>query len=291
VVFQMSGETQHRPTVTGTGIVLPEPVSDKGIMESVTGFISDVVPQVSSGAATDGRDVVSWLKFEDTEDSDTVLLVLGYSNGVQVWAITGSGEAKEALSWRRGVVRTLRVLLNPEPDNQDSQAHKRPLVALCDSSGSNPFCTLSFVSLRIGDQVKIVKYKNQISDVVCSRRVVVVTFPEKLAILDAGSLEEIRSVLTCYPVSGPNLNPIALGTRWLAYADKHLSTNALSAGGVESFAGQSVTATVLHAAKSLGKAVASSLTGQRTSAVSADLHPGVVSILDVLHNAENEVSP
>lgn len=117
--------------------------------------------------------------------------------------------------------------------------------------------------------------------VVCSRRVVVVSFQEKLAILDAGSLEERKAVLTCYPVSGPNPNPIALGARWLAYADRKINGNALSAGGAESFSGQSVAATVLHAAKSLGKVVASSLTGQKQQGTSSGLNPGIVTVMDV----------
>lgn len=280
----MSAETQQKvASSTVATVVLPQPVSDKGIMESVTGFITEVVPQVSTGGNfTDSKDSISWTRFEETEDGQDVLLVLGYGSGVQVWSVNSSGEAREALSWRRGVVRALRVLLSPENDVRDAFAHKRPIVALCDSSGpGQQFCSLSFVSLRVGDQVKIIKYKNPVSDVVCSRRIVVVSFPEKLAILDAGTLEERKAVVTCYPVSGPNPNPIAVGARWLAYADRRVSTNSLSGGGAESFSGQSVTATVLHAAKSLGKAVASSLTGQRGPGVNADVHPGVVTVLDV----------
>lgn len=300
----MSADTQHRTLNSGSNVVLPQPVTDRSIIESVTGFITEVVPAASS--TPENKDVITWARFEyadvndpavfpdnlGDENAPPLLLVLGYGSGVQVWSVKNNGEASEVLSWRRGVVRTLRILQTPKADIHDAFSHKRPLVALCDSAGPGPqFCSLSFISLRIGDQVKIIKYKNPVSDVISNRRVVVVTFPEKLAILDAGTLEEKKAVITCYPTTGPNPNPIALGPRWLAHADKKVSPAHLSSGGAEVYSGQSVTATVLHAAKSFGKglrdfgdAVASSLAGQRNSQTSqvgnADLHPGVITILD-----------
>ncbi|KAK6626431.1 hypothetical protein RUM44_008904 [Polyplax serrata] len=303
----MSAETQYRTLGSSSNLVLPQPVTDRSIIKSVAGFINEVVPAAAS--TTENKDVITWARFEycdvndpaipteNSEDGVTsppLLLLLGYGSGVQVWCIRNNGEASEILSWRRGVVRTLRILQTPQSDIHDAFAHKRPIVALCDSTGPGPnFCSLSFISLRIGDQVKIIKYKNPVSDVVSSRRVVVVTFPEKLAILDAGTLEERRAVITCYPTSGPNPNPVALGPRWLAYADKRILPSKLSSGGAEVYSGQSMTATVLHAAKSFGKglrdfgdAVANSLAGQRNPSMSqsgnSDLHPGVVTIIDTL---------
>lgn len=283
IVTAMSAETTQRSPTSGGVVVLPEAVTDRGLMDSVTGFITEVVPQVTTGGNTnETRDAVTWTRFEESEDGQDVILVLGYGNGVQLWSVNSSGEAREALSWRRGAVRSVRLLLKPEDDVRDVYAHKRPIVALSDTTGpGQPFCSVSFVSLQVGDQVKIMKYKYQVGDVVCSRRVVVVSFPEKLAILDAGTLEERKAVLTCYPVSGPNPNPIALGARWLAYADSKINGNSLSAGGAESFSGQSMAATVLHAAKSLGKVVANSFTGQRTQGANPGLNPGIVTVLDV----------
>ena len=37
-----------------------------------------------------------------------LLLVLGYTQGVQVWLIPVTGEAQEVLSWKSGTVKTLR---------------------------------------------------------------------------------------------------------------------------------------------------------------------------------------
>lgn len=42
----MSAESPRKPIHTGGHIVVPQPVSDRTIIESVAGFISDVVPQV-----------------------------------------------------------------------------------------------------------------------------------------------------------------------------------------------------------------------------------------------------
>ncbi|XP_066992105.2 breast carcinoma-amplified sequence 3 homolog [Anabrus simplex] len=295
----MSAESPHKSSIRGGHVVAPQPVSDRSIIESVAGFINEVVPQAyTSLPASDSKECITWARFEyadindpalypDTADERSstppLLLVLGYGSGVQVWAVPANGEAREVLSWRQGVVRTLRILPTPLADSPmpDAFGHKRPLVALCDSAGPGPqFCSLSFISLRAGDQVKSIKFKNPINDVLANRRSIVITFPERIAVFDACTLEDRLTVTTCYPCPGPNPNPVALGTRWLAYAERRLLPSRRSSGGTEGEGVQSYTATVLHAAKSLGKglrelgeSVASSLTG---SASNAGMQRGVV---------------
>ncbi|KAK7865422.1 hypothetical protein R5R35_012788 [Gryllus longicercus] len=321
----MSAESPRKTSSRGGHVVAPQPVSDRSIIESVAGFINEVVPQAYSLPPGEGKEAITWARFEygdindpalypdsadDRSSTAPLLLVLGYGSGVQVWAIPASGEATEVLSWRQGVVRTLRVLPTPLADSPvpDAFGHKRPLVALCDSAGPGPqFCSLSFISLRCGDQVKSIKFKNPVSDVLANRRSVVVTFPERIAVFDACTLEDRLTVTTCYPCPGPNPNPVALGSRWLAYAERQLLHARRSSGGSEGEGVQSYTATVLHAAKSLGKGlrelgetVASSLTGgaggtgvQRSPVGTAGspgatalnvgsdaVTPGVVTILD-----------
>lgn len=139
---------------------------------------------------------------------------------MQVWLIAATGEATEVLSWRQGVVRTLRILPNPKTDDEhvDPFEAKRPMVAICDSAGPGPqFCHISFISLKTGEQVKSIKFKNPACDVLANRRSVVVTFVEKIAVFDARTLEDVITITTCYASPGPNPNPVALGTRWLAY--------------------------------------------------------------------------
>lgn len=316
----MSAESPRRTPRKGSAghIVLPQPVSDPSIIDSVAGFIHDVVPQAYTGSSSsDSRDVITWAKFEqadindpaffpDTGEEDGVpplLLVLGYGSGVQIWNVPATGEAREVLSWSQGSVRTLRLLPTPEPRlplRQDLFKHKRPLVALVDNTGPGPqFCSVSFISVRDVDQVKSIKFKNQVWDVLANRRSVVVTLAEKIAVFDALTLEDHIAVTTCYP--SPDINPIALGTRWLAYADRRMVSHWRSMGGCQTEGPQSVTATMMHAAKFLGKGlrdlsetVASSLTGGSPEA-NFPVPPepclkGIVTIIDIESKASKETS-
>ncbi|XP_030382146.1 breast carcinoma-amplified sequence 3 homolog isoform X2 [Scaptodrosophila lebanonensis] len=276
-----------------------------------------------------------------------LLLILGYGLGVQVWAIPANGEAVEVLSWRHGVVTALRVLPTPASaaalnDNGradepvDAFAEKRPLVALVDggsaaasgvlaggvgggsgavgSSGATgpQFSAVNFVSLKTGAQVKTIKFKNPVLDILANRTAVAITFHERIAVFDARTLEDRLTVTTCYPSPGINPNPIALGPRWLAYAEHKLLHSKRSGGGCDGEGVPSYTATVLNAAKSLGKGlrelgeqVAAGLTGASAgsgnssksssfdspSGAGVDAkQSGVVTIIDVKHPIK-EYSP
>lgn len=70
-------------------------------------------------------------------------------------------------------------------------------------------------------------------DVLANRRSIVVTFSERIAIFDAFTLEDRLTVTTCYLSPGIYPNPVTLGTRWLAYAEKKLISNKRSSGGNE----------------------------------------------------------
>jgi hypothetical protein len=98
--------------------------------------------------------------FDANGNSLPLLLVLGYTQGVQVWLIPGSGEAKLVLSLFHGQVKALRILPTPtaRPNAPDLYSHARPLVVLCDSAGPGAaFMSVSFVSLLSGEQVGIVE--------------------------------------------------------------------------------------------------------------------------------------
>ncbi|KAJ2938856.1 hypothetical protein O0L34_g18485 [Tuta absoluta] len=307
----MSAESpRHMRATSGGGgpLTVPaQPPSDRSLIDAVSGFINDVT---LSNTNHDPKDVIQWARFETADinepspegDSDNdispLLLILGYGSGVQVWLVPPAGEAQEVLSWRQGTVRVLRIL--PTPQHGDAYASKRPLIALCDSASPGPsFCSLSFISIRGGEQVKSIKFKNQILDVLANKRSVVVSFSERFAVFDAATLEDRMAITTCYPCPCPlggsaPVNPLALGDRWLAYADKKLNQSKRSSGGCEGEGQSSYTATVLHAAKSLGKglrglgeSVAHSLAGGRSTSQSpsppnADTpQPGIVTILDV----------
>ncbi|CAH0717428.1 unnamed protein product, partial [Brenthis ino] len=311
----MSAESPRHARSGGPLTVPSQPPSDRSIIDAVSGFINDVT--LSSSSTVDPKDVIQWARFETADineptpegDSDNdvppLLLILGYGSGVQVWLIPPTGEAQEVLSWRQGTVRVLRIL--PTPQHGDCFASKRPLIALCDSASPGPaFCSLSFISIRGGEQVKSIKFKNPILDVLANKRSVVVSFSERFAVFDAATLEDRLAITTCYPCPCPlgnpsPINPLALGDRWLAYADKKLNPSKRSSGGCESEGVTSYTATVLHAAKSLskglrglGESVAHSLAGGRSTSQSpspphADIQqPGIVTILDIEGNEDED---
>ncbi|KAJ8726792.1 hypothetical protein PYW08_015189 [Mythimna loreyi] len=311
----MSAESPRHVRSGGPLTVPSQPPSDRSIIDAVSGFINDVT--LSSSSTLDPKDVIQWARFETADineptpegdgdnDVSPLLLILGYGSGVQVWLIPPTGEAQEVLSWRQGTVRVLRIL--PTPQHGDCFASKRPLIALCDSVSPGPsFCSLSFISIKGGEQVKSIKFKNPILDVLANKRSVVVSFSERFAVFDAATLEDRMAVTTCYPCPCPlggslPVNPLALGDRWLAYADKKLNQSKRSSGGCEGEGVTSYTATVLHAAKSLskglrglGESVAHSLAGGRSTSQSpsppnADIQqPGVVTILDIEGNEEED---
>ncbi|XP_017061576.1 breast carcinoma-amplified sequence 3 homolog isoform X2 [Drosophila ficusphila] len=171
-------------------------------------------------------------------------------------------------------------------------------------SAAVQFSAVNFMSLKTGVQVKTIKFKNAVLDIQANRSAVVITFHERIAVFDARTLEDRLTITTCYPSPGINPNPIALGPRWLAYAEHKLLHSKRSGGGCDGEGVPSYTATVLNAAKSFGKGlrelgeqVAAGLTGttggsgassKSSSFDSASGGPdakqsGVVTIIDVKH--------
>nr|BAE88082.1 unnamed protein product [Macaca fascicularis] len=114
-------------------------------------------------------------------------------------------------------------------------------------------------------------------------------------------------IMIGYPCPGPNMNPIALGSRWLAYAENKLIRCHQSRGGACGDNIQSYTATVISAAKTLksgltmvGKVV-TQLTGTLPSGVTEDdvaihsnsrrspLVPGIITVIDTETVGEGQV--
>lgn len=139
-------------------------------------------------------------------------------------------------------------------------------------------------------------------EIAANHQSIVVTFTEKIAVFDAKTLEDRLTITTCYPSPGLSPNPIAVGTRWLAYAERKLIPSKRSAGGCDCDGVSSYTATVLNAAKTLskglrelGEQVAAGLTGTTSSNVSTtsmnpnasvvqetqQSHPGIITIIDI----------
>lgn len=193
----MSAESPKRTPRLPT-IVPPEPVSDRSIIESVTGFINEVT--LTSAPPIDNKEQIQWVRFETTADisnlsfsedydlesgvAPPLILILGYKTGIQIWAIPANGEATEVLSWRHGVVRCLKILPTPissyvaenaSERTEELYAQKRPLMAICESahvsSTSGPqFCTMNIISLRDGDSVRLLGSNDKIKLIKCKSR-------------------------------------------------------------------------------------------------------------------------
>ncbi|XP_012946311.1 breast carcinoma-amplified sequence 3 isoform X3 [Aplysia californica] len=315
----MAAESPRKGTRYSCHVVRPQPFSDKTISESVFDFISDVVPQVgqaysSVSPKTEEKEKVLWILLEDCDVNDLqrnpnlqgvqvktqpLLAILGYADGVQIWLITHTGDAQEVLSVRQGPVSCLRVLPTPDPE-ADKFKDKRPIIGVCDSSSAGaPFCGVKFVSLKTGDEVHNTSFKTlQVHGIESNKRFVVVVFPEKLSVFDACRLRQLYWITGCYPCPGPAVNPIALGDRWLAYADNRLLPVHQSCGGMSGDGSQSYAATVINAAKGafkglskFGEAMVSSVTGTKPAPpprrpepsppLENGHRPGIVSVVDL----------
>ncbi|XP_077338261.1 BCAS3 microtubule associated cell migration factor isoform X2 [Lithobates pipiens] len=328
----MTTESPRRPSrCTGGVMVRPQAVTEQSYMESVVTFLQDVVPQAYSGSPTlEEKEKIVWVRFENSDLNDAyrnmelhemhstgndppLLLMIGYTDGLQIWSIPVSGEAQELFSARHGPVRSARILPSPQICAQkcDMFSEKRPLLGMCKSIGScgtsQPFCCVDLYSLRTGEMVKSIQFKTPIYDLHCNQRVLVVVLQEKIAAFDSCTFTKKFFVTSCYPCPGPNMNPIALGSRWLAYAENKLIRCHQSRGGACGDNIQSYTATVISAAKTLktgltmvGKVV-TQLTGTLPAGSSDEdlsshsnsrrspLAPGVITIIDTETVAEGQV--
>lgn len=221
----MPTDSPKRTARTAPNTVPPQAVSDRSLLDSVTGYINDITLQ--NVPQQDSKDVIQWARFETTADVSDVthgddwdleggvppplLLILGYGNGVQVWAVPANGEAVEVLSWRHGTVRALRILPKPnEPRSlteenlatADKFADQRPLMVVSETTAASSgpaFCTANFVSLRNNELAKSIKFKSEIYDILSNRSVIAFTFKERIAVFDANTLEDRLTVTTCFP--------------------------------------------------------------------------------------------
>eukprot|EP00118_Oscarella_pearsei_P022758 m.266275 g.266275 ORF g.266275 m.266275 type:complete len:855 (+) comp40499_c0_seq22:72-2636(+) len=249
----MASEHSGRAT-----IVSPETPPDRTYMDAVKGILSVVQQGVSTTTKPDDRDRVVWVRFEEfgpCEKDAPIVLIIGYRNGLQVWTIDMSGSrlATEVLSLRQDPVRHCKLLASPFTVSDQFDAF-RPLLALCDSScnsGIIPFGTVGIFSLKTGKEViRGFSFKQEVSSILSNKRVVVVALQNEIHGFDAESLARKFLVTKCYPAPIPGIFPVTLGSRWLAYADRKLTTYYQSVGSVSATDVTSYKASVISAAKS-----------------------------------------
>uniref|UniRef100_A0A3P8UVE5 BCAS3 microtubule associated cell migration factor n=1 Tax=Cynoglossus semilaevis TaxID=244447 RepID=A0A3P8UVE5_CYNSE len=328
----MASDSPRRPSRCAGGVLVrAQAATEQSYMESVVTFLQDVVPQAYTGAPlTDEKEKIIWVRFEKADINDTsrnpelmemhsgttdppLCLMIGYTDGMQIWSVSLAGEAQELFSVRHGPVRAARILPAPHisPLKPDSFSEKRPLLGVCKSTGSSgtspPYSCVDLYSLRTGEMVKSIQFKTPIYDLHCNKHILVISLQEKIAAFDSCTFTKKFFVTSCYPCPGPSLNPISLGSRWLAYAENKLIRCHQSRGGACGDNAQSYTATVINAAKTLktgltmvGKVVTQlagtlpAVTPDEESAAHSTSrrsphNPGVVTIIDTHTVGEGQV--
>ena len=102
-----------------------------------------------------------------------------------------------------------------------------------------------------------IKFNNEIVDLCANRHVVVATFREKLAVFDSCNFAARFHISFCYPTSpgAADPNPVALGDRWMAYADQRLLAVHRSLGGLETDSSQSMAAWGINVGSRLAQGV------------------------------------
>uniref|UniRef100_A0A4W6CBJ0 BCAS3 microtubule associated cell migration factor n=1 Tax=Lates calcarifer TaxID=8187 RepID=A0A4W6CBJ0_LATCA len=250
----MASDSPRRPSRCAGGVLVrAQAATEQSYMESVVTFLQDVVPQAYTGAPpTDEKEKIIWVRFEKADINVQSQNIFNSNHFFQL-----AGEAQELFSVRHGPVRAARILPAPHisPLKMDSFADKRPLLGVCKSTGSSgtspPYCCADLYSLRTGEMVKSIQFKTPIYDLHCNKHILVVSLQEKIAAFDSCTFTKKFFVTSCYPCPGPSLNPISLGSRWLAYAENKLIRCHQSRGGACGDNAQSYTATVINAAKTL----------------------------------------
>uniref|UniRef100_A0A671VH78 BCAS3 microtubule associated cell migration factor n=1 Tax=Sparus aurata TaxID=8175 RepID=A0A671VH78_SPAAU len=327
----MASDSPRRPSRCAGGVLVrAQAATEQSYMESVVTFLQDVVPQAYTGAPpTDEKEKIIWVRFEKADINDTarnpefmemhsgstdppLCLMIGYTDGMQIWSL--AGEAQELFSVRHGPVRAARILPAPfiSPLKTDNFADKRPLLGVCKSTGSSGMSTGPTFDKKKVKTLMLYDMLQFFLDVIYVlfspfSSILAVSLQEKIAAFDSCTFTKKFFVTSCYPCPGPSLNPIALGSRWLAYAENKLIRCHQSRGGACGDNAQSYTATVINAAKTLktgltmvGKVVtqlAGTLPagtpdeeGTPHSASRRSPHnPGVVTIIDTHSVGEGQV--
>ncbi|KAJ9541162.1 hypothetical protein OSB04_027668 [Centaurea solstitialis] len=232
-------------------------------------FVSSCIKSVSSNVRSAGasvavsiagdssgellKDQVLWSCFdrlELTPSSVKNVLLLGYSNGFQVFDVDDASNFNELVSRRDGPVTFLQM--QPLPEERKGRegfrmSHPLLLVVACEETGDlgpsynkrdgytesqmgnlvHSPTAVRFYSLRSHNYVHILRFRSTVFMVRCSPRVVAVGLASQIYCFDALTLENKFSVVT-YPVprlGGEGINigygPMAVGPRWLAYASNY----------------------------------------------------------------------
>ncbi|CAI8047222.1 Breast carcinoma-amplified sequence 3 homolog, partial [Geodia barretti] len=289
------GERGRRVAARHGNIVSHEPASDSSTVQNVLGFIQDYVPQAVTGAKVEKKGKVLWAHFETAPlnepgrctiggggggegrgvpdaRQDPLLLIVGVASGFSVWHIPPAGDAREVYCcYGDGeTARTARLVPTPDPclQGSDQFAHLRPILAVVKKGrlggGIVPYSTLQLLSLSATDADTLVKkfqFKGKpILGLHSNQRVLAVVFRRRVLVIDSSSLAVRFYVRNDYPLEHV-VNPVALGSRWLALTETKLSARYSSRGGVCLTQLPSVTTTVIKNVRKGLSAISDTISG------------------------------
>ncbi|RMZ95876.1 breast carcinoma-amplified sequence, partial [Brachionus plicatilis] len=184
--------------------------------------------------------------------NSNIILVLGYKTGYSVWSIDMDGTATETLSVREPNINNVKLiqceneqklLLSvckycvDEEVAQPAASHDPSSIlnfiddeapsTIVGSSHSNPSNgkknIIMFVNLITGECLKEIVYDGLIIDLKSNADFLCVNSFNRIDAFDLVRFEHQFSIETCYSQisnsTGNLINPIALGHRWIAFAD------------------------------------------------------------------------
>ncbi|XP_059648584.1 autophagy-related protein 18h-like [Cornus florida] len=233
----------------------------KTVSSNVRSAGASVSGSISGDSDDHHKDQVLWACFDRLElgsSSVNRVLLLGYSNGFQVLDIEDTSNVRELVSRRDDPVTFLQM--QPLPAKSEGcegfgASHPLLLVVASDETRSsstmqngrdglvrdnyiepqtgnfiNSPTAVRFYSFRSHSYVHVLRFRSAVYMVRCSPQIVAVGLASQIYCFDALTLENKFSVLT-YPVPqlgghgmvGVNIGygPMAVGTRWLAYASNN----------------------------------------------------------------------
>lgn len=216
----------------------------KSVGSSVANSVVDTDYDSASGQ-------VYWSGFDKHECENGTLrqvLLLGYSNGFQVWDVENANDVRLLVSTHDGPVSFLQMLKKPttSENNPDNFFNVRPLLIIAgdaslssnttnfdanvgsqDTENENSSPTfVHLYSLKTHDYIHVLKFRTSVYTIRCSHRVVAISQATQIQCFDAGTFEKLYTILT-WPITsrdigsgGIGYGPLAVGPRWLAYSGR-----------------------------------------------------------------------
>ena len=146
-----------------------------------------------------------------------LLLLLGYETGLQVWDLSDPKVMVEVLSLRGRPIMLHAAVLPPRSSRDDRFATVRPVLAYCEAESPT---AVKFMQLETSDDVgDPLQHADPVVGLHCTQQYFVVATETKISIYNSGTLEKLHELSDCCQrtVRGVAVNPVALGSRWLAY--------------------------------------------------------------------------